>query len=286
MYPPPKRPLGITLLAIPFVWIGCMGTLIFPLMILAGIGRTFWQLLTPYLFHSKALSLTVTTLLLIIWLGGYVLYAFIGFGLWKLRRWALKATVIVNSIAIAMGVIVVAFLVKLEPLLAVPMAIGLVIPYAGILWYLRRPNVRAAFGLHAPIPAMPSKPRKTWVIVTVAVSAFVILIALFVCGLLLAVDKSFRRSDIYAMSLDRARSSPCVVAKLGTPIIAKGMIGGSISSSTYEGSADMRIPVHGPNGSGSLDVEGKKIDGHWTIDTLDLMHDEGQIHLVPASPCP
>jgi hypothetical protein len=284
--------MGITLLAIPFIWIGCMGTLIFPIMILAGVGRMFWDLLTPYLFHSKAFGLAVTTLLLMIWLGAYVLYAFLGFGLWKLRKWALKGSVIVHVFAIFLGLIAVIVLLKYEPLMALPMGIGLIAPYAGILWYLRRPNVQAAFGISVPtttpsVPTAPPKPKKTWVIVVIAISVCVVLLAMFIGGVFFAVDKSFRQSGIYSISLDRARNSPCVIAKLGSPLIAKGMIAGNINTQGSEGSADMEIPVHGSKGSGSLNVSGKKVDGGWNIDSLTLMDDEGQIQLLPIpSACP
>ncbi len=296
MYPPLKRPLGITLLALPFLWIGCMGTLIFQFMILAGIGRQIWDLITLHLIHTKAISLTVTVLLLMIWLGGYVLYAFLGFGLWKLRKWALKVAVIVQGFCIIICLIAAAILLKYWPLMALPMAIGLIAPFAGIFWYLKRPNVQAAFCNSVPItypdfnpslqPARP-KGQRTLVITAIAVSACVVVIALFIGSLFFAIDKSFRQSDVYSMSLDRARNSSCVLGKLGAPLIAKGMIEGSINTQGSDGSADLQIPVHGPKGSGSLNVSGKKMDGHWNLNSLTLMDDEGQIQLLPIpSTCP
>jgi hypothetical protein len=289
MYPQPKRPLGITLLAIPFIWIGCSGALILPLMSLAGVGAIFRKLLTPYLFHSTALAVAASSLLLLLWLGAYILYAFLGYGLWKLRPWALKGAVIVHVFGIVIGLIAVIILLKYEPLMALPIGIGTISPFAGILWYLKRPNVRAAFGMPVPTPpiaTVPRKPLKPWVMVTIALSACAILLVTFVFGLLFAIDKTFRQSDIYNMSLDRARNSPCVVAKLGTPIVAKGTIEGNLNTQGSEGTADMSIPMHGPKGSGSLEVSGKKVDNRWEIDSLTLLDDEGQIHLLPVSSCP
>lgn len=286
MYPQAKRPLGITLLAIAFIWIGCIGTLMLPIMSLAGLGSTTRNLLKPHLLHSTALAAVASSLLLLIWLTAYFLYASIGFGLWKLRPWALKGAVIVHILGIALAVIAMVVCLKYQPLVSLPVGIITIGPYAGILWYLRLPHVRSAFGLPVPPNAIPRKPLKPWVVVTIALSAAVILIALFAVTLLSAIDKLFRQSDIYAMSLDRARNSPCVVAKLGTPIIAKGSINGNLNTQGSEGTADLEIPVRGPKGSGSLDVSGKEVSGSWHINSLTLMNSQGQIHIIPDPSCP
>jgi hypothetical protein len=76
-----KRPLGITLLALPFLWIGCIGTLIFPILVLTGAVGQLSEAFLAERIQSDGLRLAVATLLTLIWFGGYVLYGFIGFGL-------------------------------------------------------------------------------------------------------------------------------------------------------------------------------------------------------------
>jgi len=295
MNPYRTRPVGIILLALNFLCIGCMGTLILPIMILAGMGRLIWESLSPAIIHAKPLGLAVTVLGLMLLLGGYVLYASIGVGLWKLRPWALKGAKILHVVGIAGGLIAALVALKYQPLLAIPLAIGLVTPFAAILWYLKRPNIEFAFDPRA-VPAQtsallqtaPLKPRggKLWIKVTVGISICVLLIASFVVSLLYAVETSFRKSDVYRLALEQSQKSPCVVAELGSPILAKGSIEGNLSESSVVGSADLEIPIRGSRAEGNLQVAATKTDGHWKIDSLTLLDAEGQTQLLPApSPC-
>jgi hypothetical protein len=137
-----------------------------------------------------------------------------------------------------------------------------------------------------PPPPLPKPRPKLWVQITIALTACVLVIAIFVCAVFLVVEKMFRSSDAYTMALSRAEASPCITAKLGNPIVAKGMISGNISENGANGSADFEIPVRGSRGRGELDVSAIRTDGSWTITTLTLIHDQGQIHLLPVpSPC-
>jgi hypothetical protein len=286
-----KRPLGITLLALPFLWIGCIGTLIFPIFLFTGAVGQLWDAFLADHIQSDSLRLAVATLLTLIWLGGYVLYAFIGFGLWKLRKWAWWAAVIVHWISLAMciaaGVVIASTLAK-QPLLAIPLAIGLMVPLAVILWYLYRPHVRIAFQLEvaaeAPPPVVASAPARRkiplWIKVTTSV---VIGFALFAGSIFWAVESMFRSSDVYALTLKDAQQAPCVISKLGTPVEAKGMMSGSMSESNSEGSADLQIPVRGPKGKAELQVSAKKSAGSWQIDSLVLDQDGDQSQLLPAA---
>src|ERR1700733_10677053 len=100
-----KRPLGITLLALPFLWIGCLGTLIFPIFLLTGAIRQLVDGLTIDFIQSENLRLAIACVLALVWFGGYVLYAFIGFGLWKLRRWGWKTLVVAQLVGLGIGLI-------------------------------------------------------------------------------------------------------------------------------------------------------------------------------------
>jgi hypothetical protein len=289
--------LGITLLALPFLWIGCVGTLVFP-FIMGPAGRSIWDALSPALIHSRSLALAITVLVILVWFCGYVLYAFLGFGLWKLRSWALKVALVLNILGVVVGVVACILTLIYQPLMALPLGIGLIAPYAFVAWYLGRPHVRAAFGTGSPItplaepvavlqsPQLRPKAMKLWVKVVLGLAACAVLFGLFAASLFYAVEASFRQSDVYAMTMERARNSPCIAAKLGSALVSKGMIEGSISASNGEGTADLSIPVRGPKGEGGLDVSATKTGGRWTITSLTLLDDEGQIHLLPEpSPC-
>jgi hypothetical protein len=115
-----------------------------------------------------------------------------------------------------------------------------------------------------------------------ALSIVAVCLALFVGGLFYAVEKLFRSSDVYAMTLQQAQSSPCVASKLGIPMISKGFISGNLETSPAAGSADLTIPIQGPKGAGSLIVSAKKVGGKWRIMSLFLDHEQMQSQLIPA----
>jgi hypothetical protein len=286
-----KRPLGITLLALPFLWIGCLGTLIFPILLLTGGVGQLSEAFLAQRIQSDGLRLAVATLLTLIWFGMYVLYGFIGLGLWRLRKWAWWAAVIVQWISIAMciaaGAIIASTIAK-QPLVAIPLAIGLMAPLAGILWYLYRPQVRIAFQLEVaaevPLPVVAPTPTRKKIPVWIKVTSSVVVgFALFAGSIFWLVESMFRSSDIYALTLKDAQQAPCVISKLGTPVVAKGMTSGSMSESNSEGEADLQIPIRGPKGKAELQVSAKKISGSWQINSLVLDQGGDQTQLLPAS---
>ena len=132
----------------------------------------------------------------------------------------------------------------------------------------------------------PPPRRRVWVQVTIAVVACLVAIAIIGGSLFYGIEKMMRSSDAYKMALSRAQASPCIAEKLGTPIAAKWLISGNISENNGGGSANFDIPVYGPRGQGELNVSATRSDGAWTITSLTLIHDGGQIHLLPEpSPC-
>lgn len=284
-----KRPLGITLLAIPFLCIGCLGTLVFPL-VFAGHTTKALNSLAAAQIHSEFLRTVLAYFVTLVWFGGYVLYAFIGFGLWKLRKWSWFAVVTVTWISVAMSIVagLIAAVLLNQPLIVIPIEVGLSLPLGGILWYFYRPYIRSAF--EAPVggpenleirsapPPFPTKPR-TWLkFASVAVFGF----ALFGGSLLLAVEHFIRTSTIYAMTLKQAQKSPCAIQRMGTPIESKGMASGEMSESSTEGKAELVIPVRGPKGNAELQVSATKDTGTWHIVSLILITNGEQIQLGPA----
>ena len=151
-----KRPLGVTLLALVFLWIGCFGGLIFPFFLISGLVGRMWDNFTSGIDQSPALANFLVRygqyIFPLIWWLGYVLYACIGFGLWRLREWA-RRTVVGLTCFFAAG-----------SMLSVPFHLGpdglswsgvlwLVLPFACVVWYLNRPRVRLAFAAEMPIQA-------------------------------------------------------------------------------------------------------------------------------------
>jgi len=145
-----------------------------------------------------------------------------------------------------------------------------------------------AVPLGAPLPPKARPGQKSiWpLLVTVAV-VFVALVGLFVAFVFWSVERSFRSSEPFSLAVNQAQHSRCVIAQFGAPVIAKGFIEGHLNLSNGDGSADLQIPIQGPNGKGSLHIEASRSEAVWHIDSLTAFTDDGQIHLLPEPPtCP
>jgi len=229
----------------------------------------------------KAISYALDCVLFLL----YVAYAFIGFGLWKLRNWARKGVLGITIFG-ALAVLIVS-LVFVKPIILGISVIGLaVIEFGWIGWYLMRPRVQYAFGAWSRYsssgewiepPGLSKRGRLG--IVTLAAASFVVF---FVVPLFFAVGAMMRSSDAYKLTLNTAQASPCVTNTLGVPLEPGWMMGGSITESSIEGSAELSIPVKGPKGKGSLDVQAKKLNGNWRIDSLIFTHGTVRSSIVPS----
>jgi Cytochrome oxidase complex assembly protein 1 len=77
-------------------------------------------------------------------------------------------------------------------------------------------------------------------------------------------------SPPYREAMQRTRASSAVVAALGVPIEANYLVSGHVNYSGDDGSADFLIPVHGPKGSATVDVEAEKRAGVWRYSVLTV----------------
>ena len=283
-----KRPLGVTLIALIYLWIGCGGALFFPVIAFTGGTSGLWQIVAGNTIHSEAGLRISGYLFAMIWYSAYVAYAIAGFGLWKLRNWAREFVIGINLFFGSVGIIVALCFSRPLPL-AIPTLIAALVPLAWTVWYLRRPRVRFAFGDlqlsegtdPESLPGGLTRTGIAWLVGGV-VSAF----ALFFICVFALVESMIHLSGGYKLALANANKSPCAVKALGSPITAGWLISGSTNETGSDGTANLTIPVKGPKGKGSLEVESKKADGTWEIESLQLSTDSDQIQLVPAnSPC-
>ncbi len=282
----PQRPVGITLLAGVFLWIGCLGSLFFPILLGFGLTRIMWEGMTagaaeshPWLqpfIHYGAYPFFILYWLL------YIAYACIGFGLWKLRNWARRGLL---GLLIFFAVASVLFI----PFVAQPAefrfaaAAGLVIVSGWVAWYLNRPRVRFAFGLEPrqsdgsmQQPPGMSTNGKVW-----TASAAIVTIGLFVGSILFAAESMIRESEIYRTTLGVAERSPCLAIKVGEPFKAGWMVMGNLQESNTRGSAHLEIPISGSKGAGSLVMSAEEKSGVWTIDELALVQKNARLQIIP-----
>jgi hypothetical protein len=280
-----KRPIGVTLIALGFLWIGCCGTLFFPIIGLTGGLSAMWPLALGSTIHSQPWLKAISYALDCVWFLVYIAYAVIGFGLWKLKNWARKSVIGITILG-AIAALIVA-LVFVRPVILGISVIGMALVEFGWLgWYLMRPRVRYAFGAWSRYssagvwiePPGLTKRRKLGIGTLAAAS----LVVLFAIPLFFAVEEMMRGSDAYRLTLNKAQASPCVTNALGSPLKPGWMMEGSITESSIEGSADLTIPVRGPKGKGNLDMRAKKVSGNWRIDSLVFTHGTVRSSIVPS----
>lgn len=282
-----KRPVGVTILALVFLWIGFGGAVFFPFIAGFDVFATPWDDFAGKVIHSEAWLRITLYLLETLWYLAYIAYAIMGLGLWKLRSWARTAVYVINLIGAAASILVAAIFVR-PGILALAVLAGTVPPFLWMAWYSQRPRVRFAFGAWptsrdgATVTEQPpglSKVGKAWL-----ASALVATLVLYCGALLFAIEGELKSFDIYKMSLKGAEDSPCVAAELGSPLTPGWMVTGGTEESSESGSANLNIPVRGPKGKGSLEMLAEKRDGVWKITSLVLTDESGEMQILPADP--
>lgn len=279
-----NRPIGVTLIALAFLWIGCGGTLFLPIIGLTGGMSSLWRLALGSMIHSEAWLKTISYVLDSVLFLLYAVYAAIGFGLWKLKNWARKGVLVIAIVGVTLALVI--SLVFVTPIILAISVIGIAaVEFGWPSWYLMRPRVQYAFGVWNRYSSggegikPPGLPKRGKVCIGLLGGAS--LVVLLVIPLFFAVGSMMRSSDAYKLTLNTAQSSPCVTNTLGSPLEAGWMMGGSITESSVEGSAELSIPVRGPKGKGNLDVQAKKLNGNWKIDSLVLTHGAVRSNIVP-----
>ena len=110
-----------------------------------------------------------------------------------------------------------------------------------------------------------------WVI---PVGGCLTVILLFVFGVgaaIFGVSKALKNSTPYAYAIELASDHPEVAAALGENIESDGMFKGDISLKNNNGHADLKIPIKGEKGKGTIVLKGDKFDGVWTYETLYIV---------------
>ena len=87
-------------------------------------------------------------------------------------------------------------------------------------------------------------------------------------GFVALVLTLMKSSDAYSGAMARVKSSPAVMASLGSPIKDGFFYTGNISVSGSEGSANFAIPISGPNGTAKFYVSASRSLSQWHYDKL------------------
>lgn len=115
-----------------------------------------------------------------------------------------------------------------------------------------------------------------WFVPTGCLSVLLLaaLIMVAVVGMSMKGLSSLMSSSVpvrHAMEL--AQADPAVVAALGKPLETGMTFSGSLHTENANGSADLRIPVTGPKGSGQLYVKGDRQADRWSYSLIEMAID-------------
>ena len=109
---------------------------------------------------------------------------------------------------------------------------------------------------------------------------------LFIGSIFYGVTAVLEESQPYEYALETINQDKGITSALGSPIVKDGMIQGSYNNSNGHKTADMKIPISGPKGSGTLFVKATRNDGDWTYnvirveikddESIDLLHEESE----------
>ncbi|HEV2467719.1 MAG TPA: cytochrome c oxidase assembly factor Coa1 family protein [Candidatus Sulfotelmatobacter sp.] len=144
----------------------------------------------------------------------------------------------------------------------------------------------------APYPLQPEPMQKSWLErnanwkIPLGCLTLLVLIGAFVAIVLAIVTESFHHSDVYNQAISRAPLNPLVREQIGEPIRAGWFISGELSVNGSSGKADLKIPISGPRGKGSIRAIASKRAGVWTFTWLQVNvtgHD-GAIDLLSVQP--
>jgi len=77
-----------------------------------------------------------------------------------------------------------------------------------------------------------------------------------------------KSSDAYSGAVARVKSSPAIIAAIGTPVKDGLFFSGNISEINSSGSANLVIPISGPKGTANLYVSASRSFSKWHFDEL------------------
>ena len=120
------------------------------------------------------------------------------------------------------------------------------------------------------------EPRKNWWqrnwkwFVPTGCLTLIAVFIIFIVTMFFTVTAMLKDSAPYVDAFESATTNSYVIEQLGEPIEQSAIIQGQISISDTESDADIRIPLEGPKGKGTLHVIGTKSNGKWTYSKMSI----------------
>lgn len=132
------------------------------------------------------------------------------------------------------------------------------------------------------------KPSSTFQKIALTIAVILVGFCLFAIVLLSILLPVLRNSDAAKLAVATTASSPSAIKLLGSPIQEGWFISGNIAINGTSGTANIEVPVKGPNGAGKLFADEERKDGQWQIQTLilEVKNSGERITLVQAASAP
>ena len=116
--------------------------------------------------------------------------------------------------------------------------------------------------------------NRNWIwVVSLASALGLAILGGFVFAVFMFVIRMMHSSGSYREAMARATQDPTLIAAIGTPIEEGFMMTGKISENGETGSADLTIPLSGPNGAAKLHLRASKSAGVWKYSQLQVKVD-------------
>jgi hypothetical protein len=96
------------------------------------------------------------------------------------------------------------------------------------------------------------------------------------------VSAALKGSEPYKVAVARAKADAKVATALGKPL-DEGFPTGSVNTQNDTGDVDLKIPISGPKGKGTIYVVGTKSAGTWTYSKMSVTID-GTGETIDLSP--
>lgn len=109
-----------------------------------------------------------------------------------------------------------------------------------------------------------------WVVPVGGCLSLIVVFIMFVGSIFYGVTKVLEESQPYEYALEKINQDDEITNVLGSPIEKDGMIQGSYNNNNGSKTADIKIPVSGPDGSGVLFIEATGKGDNWTYNVIRL----------------
>ena len=128
---------------------------------------------------------------------------------------------------------------------------------------------------YVPAPLPPAAQKNwfshnwKWFIPTV-IGVPVLLLAVLIGGILSLVFGMMKSSEPYQHAVSVASHDSRITARLGTPVSPGWYVSGNINLRNDSGTADLAIPLKGPQRRGTVFVIAKKSAGTWSYERFEV----------------